>query len=353
MLCPPGYVCGDGTGLGQAYRTLCPLNYYCPTGTANNFIGSIAGDSINRRLSIQDANPYYEMIHVKYLGVNDVRIISTHNKRCFDGVDEDLALRYDTRWLSLTEGLNNPYISYLNKGDKFPYQNISVLTGRSDGKYYRPEVSKKAVSENLKCARDHKWDLINQAIYRKECNCTNFIRVVTAVYRLWMCTGSSSFDQLGLGAINPPYKGGRDYWFPDRTPKKSNQCVFSRDWDDNKLKLMNGSIEYDPLFPSIGVKSSGLLNLTDGVYLQRTWTESKLYPTYKSLKEDVEKEFDAEYNDLSNNVLSYYVDPTKRVRMDPYIFDLYWSIKYIEEFGRKLEDLIWLENGLNSYGNMV
>ena len=43
-LCPAGYVCNDGTGLGQMYQNICPANYYCPTGTVDYITGELAGD---------------------------------------------------------------------------------------------------------------------------------------------------------------------------------------------------------------------------------------------------------------------------------------------------------------------
>jgi hypothetical protein len=61
------------------------------------------------------------------------------------------------------------------------------------------------------CARDHKWRLIDQTIYRKECDCVNFFRVVIAVYRLWLCTFPSlpgfSLDNLGFGSVQKPFNG--------------------------------------------------------------------------------------------------------------------------------------------------
>ena len=42
-LCDNGYVCNDGTGLGEIHHTLCPVNYYCPTGTGDHTIGNMTG----------------------------------------------------------------------------------------------------------------------------------------------------------------------------------------------------------------------------------------------------------------------------------------------------------------------
>jgi hypothetical protein len=361
MLCPPGYVCGDGTGLGQAYRTLCPLNYFCPTGTADNFIGSLAGDSVIRNLSLTDADPYYDLSHVKYLGVNDVRIISQHDKRCFDGIDNDLNLRYDVKWSKVGENLNNPFIEYLNqvRHGSLPYQNISLYTGVDDGKYYRPSVYSSKKLENMLCGRDHKWDLVNQAIYRKECNCVNFFKVIIAVYRLWLCTGEN-LENLGLGSINSPYRGTRDYWFLRKPLEQSasgqyrHQCSFKALSNPNYVNLTHGAVFHDTTWPSIGIKSSGLLEFNSssfrGLQVQRTWTSVKHYSTFNQLKTDILQEFQTEYVEFMDSVDN---SNDKRTRMDPYIFDLYWAIKYVDEYGKKLEDLVWLTSGVDSQGDKV
>ena len=42
-----------------------------------------------------------------------------------------------------------------------------------------------------------------------------------------------------------------------------------------------------------------------------------------------------------------------RTAMDPYIFDLMNAIEYIDEFGQKLETLIWLVDGVDTTGEKV
>jgi len=114
MLCPAGYVCTDGVGLRQAYRTLCPDNYYCPTGTGDVYIGTIASDAISRGLTAQEADPYNEIYHIRYAGDDDIRVISSHDRRCFEGVDEDLKLRYITEWIPAgdMDRLENIFLSF-------------------------------------------------------------------------------------------------------------------------------------------------------------------------------------------------------------------------------------------------
>jgi hypothetical protein len=98
-LCPAGYICGDGTGLSQAFRTLCPQNYYCPTGTGDVLTGIMAGDAVNRNLSKFEANPYYDIRHVRYVATDDVRVLSTHDSNCLDAVDDHLSVRYEVYWI--------------------------------------------------------------------------------------------------------------------------------------------------------------------------------------------------------------------------------------------------------------
>lgn len=93
--------------------------------------------------------------------------------------------------------------------------------------------------------------------------------------------------------------------------------------------------------PSIGFNNTdGVLNVTGGVWLQYTWTESRLFDDYDVLKKLVKTEYTAELTDFQAG---------DRVAMDPYIFDLYNAVLLIEEYGEYLETLLWLEKGINPY----
>lgn len=188
--------------LGQAYRNVCPANYYCPTGTGDYLTGLVAGDAVNRRLNATMANPYLDESYIRYFANDDVRVISAHDKRCFSGIDTDLSLRYEVDWIPAEHDVVNPSLLYLYypKPDHTPYQNDSFVTGQDDGMYYRPVTTQVSILEDLNCGRDHKWRLVDQTIYRNECNCTNFFHVVIAVYRLWKCTGNGKLDNLGIFA---------------------------------------------------------------------------------------------------------------------------------------------------------
>jgi hypothetical protein len=178
------------------------------------------------------------------------------------------------------------------------------------------------------------------------------VKTVIAVYRFWRCTGLFTLENLGLASINPPYYGLRDYWFP-RKPQRNHMCIFPTVNTDSNgqyyVNLTHGAIYHDPTWPAIAINSSGLTNLTF-LELQYTWTDVRRYKSYEALKADVFSEFKKEYAELLASKLAMSTD---RVAMDPYIFDLYWATKLIEEFGMDLERLIWLTYGLDSNNNKV
>lgn len=60
--------------------------------------------------------------------------------------------------------------------------------------------------------------------------------------------------------------------------------------------------------------------------MQFTWTESRNFSTYASLKRDVENEYESEYEQRVSD---------DRDAMDPYVYDLYHAVRYVEEFGGK------------------
>eukprot|EP00981_Chlorochromonas_danica_P002026 scaffold413_cov176-Ochromonas_danica.AAC.22 len=343
-LCPPGYVCNDGTTLQNAYRTLCPVGYFCPTGTGDYYVGTMANDGANRDLNASIINPSLNKHHVVYLVNDDVRVMSDEEVTCLQGIDSDLRLRYQKEWLPEGEDLNNKYLLYLRSHvvGRLPYQNDPVLTGHDDGLYYRPKDINLAIKSDLTCARDGKWGLIQSVINRKECDCENFFYVVAAVYRLWKCHSDGELDDLGIAAISRPYYGGRDYWF-ERITRTSVMCVFPHG-NNSYFNLTHGYIPTNHSNPAIGhYNYPGLLNVTQGIELQLTWTVAKNYTAYSSLKTDVVTEYDSEYSALTST------SPT-RSNIDPYVFDLYNAIMLLEQYGEKLEQLIWLVTGVNATG---
>lgn len=83
-----------------------------------------------------------------------------------------------------------------------------------------------------------------------------------------------------------------------------------------------------PQVSSISEHSAGALglNTTVGLGVQFTWTESRNFSTYASLKKEVENEYENEYEQRVAG---------DRDSMDPYVYDLYQAVRYVEEFGGK------------------
>lgn len=79
---------------------------------------------------------------------------------------------------------------------------------------------------------------------------------------------------------------------------------------------------------SISEHSAGALSLntTVGLGVQFTWTDSRNFSTYASLKREVENEYESEYEARVAG---------DREAMDPYVYDLYQAVRYVEEFGGK------------------
>jgi hypothetical protein len=252
-LCPAGYSCGEGTGVGQARRNLCREDYFCPTGTVNEIIGYMAKDSITRNLTVEEADPFYNEINLKYLGNDDIRALSDHDMKCFGGIDQDLYSRFQTVWEPVNDfnqppsqypfadtyrnfSSKNPTVKYLNRPRPgfLPFQDEYSVTGYecnedgvlpyneenvmahllpfgwnstdipagkdwtwlmtevefNDRCYYRPSIRQGSLEADSKCGRDHYWRLVDQAINRRECDCVSQVVVVMAVYRFWRCTSS-------------------------------------------------------------------------------------------------------------------------------------------------------------------
>lgn len=66
------------------------------------------------------------------------------------------------------------------------------------------------------------------------------------------------------------------------------------------------------------------LNTSVGLGVQFTWTESREFATYARLKLEVENEYESEYDERITGT---------RDAMDPYVYDLYQAVRYVEEFG--------------------
>jgi hypothetical protein len=338
-ICPASFYCGNGIGLGQAYRNACPLGYYCPTGTGDYLIGLLAGDAVNRGLNDTIANPYTGEEFVRFVGTDDVRVISAHDHRCNLGIDTAISLRYEVDWVRPDEDLVNPSLLYLRNpvAGHVPYQIDPVLTSTNDGLPYRSIATQATIKHNQLCARDHKWRLIDQTIARKECDCLQFFYTMITIYRLWKCTGNGILDDLGIGSIQPPYNGGRDYWF-SRYNFNQTICKFE---DTMNINTTHGAIPFSESWPAVSLSNpTRALDLTDGITLQYTWTITRHFYTYNELKVAVEAEYDDEYEELTLS---------KRSNLDPFIFDLKKAIEKVEEYGDRLTELVWITSNSTLY----
>jgi len=347
-LCPAGYICADGTTRGQANLYPCPLNFFCPTGTANPLIGAIASDALNRNLNADLVNPFLNEQNVYYLNSNDVRLLSDHDLRCLLGVDADFEQRYKTQWFGkYSHPPANIYTDYLRNGTgPHPYVQNKNITGTNESS--RPSILSWATEQALTCARDHKWRHVNLTIHRMECDCVTQFSVIIAVYRLWKCTDNGTLFDLGLAAIetdllnNNPI-GGRNFWFPQRQNRTYVQCIFP---NSNQINMTAGSLaSLNSTKPSILPNSNGkpntVLDLSNGLNVQFTWLSQQLFTSYQDLKEQVVTEYASELGQLKAGTST---------KMDPFIFDLYAAVSYIEEFGEYLEKLIWIEENPSTNG---
>lgn len=185
--CPLGFECGVGTGAGQATRAACPVGYFCPTGTSSAFNGIVSSDAWNRQLSRDEADPFRQVIMVKVMP--DQRVpthVTLHDQMCFNGINEKLNVEEE------------PFINA---------EGARTLV-KSSTKY------------DLRCARDHKWRTVIDAMSRRECFCNEQIQLAHEMWRLWKCTHAPnqmcSFElpDLSLWERFPTLRGSQ--WVLDR-----------------------------------------------------------------------------------------------------------------------------------------
>lgn len=382
------------------------------------------------------------MVHISD---DDVRIMSAHDARCIYGGDIELGLRYRTRYQNAAFPSNNPSVAFLNvfRQDQYngdhPFRPITTLG--SDGVEYipkycneslnytqenvyselginideineesfkqrckvRPSVVQRATEYNLKCGRDNKWRLVQDAVNRRECDCLTQTIVTLAVYRLWKCkakgtnireefwyNSSSALDDLGLGtvdAMSHDYSqvivkdgeapladdvnmGGRDFWFyRGHLPlKKLNESLIGTSYDDTcsypdatkyKYLLFNKTDEYG----EIELFNASHGSLDTSTYLS-DWSrqastgspivdDSKTQYLYDGInfrvtwdpKKDLTKIFTT-YSELKSYVELEIVNQRMRPEksyLDPYIYDLWRAIRLVEEYGEALPYFVNIE----------
>lgn len=249
-LCPATKFCAEGTAESQKEQSMCPAGYFCPTGTTNPYLGYIADDAMRRRLARDEADPFLGLSFTKYIADGDIRIVSAHDMRCFNGIDDDLEAIFHQ------------------------------VTRPSD---QRLVVVNRAVKHDLKCARDHKWRHVELAIRRNDCDCVSQIRVVQHVFQLWQCTATPSTADPTI--FDPNIYGWKAVHLAKRV------CRF------NSTESVGGG---------------GIIDLSQqinasGVTFQLTWTHSTSVRSYDALKALVVTQYQAQVDQVPSTLTT--VDP--------------------------------------------
>ncbi|GLE05146.1 hypothetical protein PINS_up014134 [Pythium insidiosum] len=268
-LCPASKYCPEGTAESQKERNVCPVGYFCPTGTMNPYTGAVANDGLRRRLSLEEVDPFRDMTFSKYLTDGDLRLVSAHDMRCFNGINDDLEQIFSLR--------------------KRTTDNATIIRNR-------------AIEHDERCARDHKWRMVDLAIRRNECDCVAQAYVVQRVFWLWKCTV-------------PPSKASPTVFDPNRFGWKevhnsNKQCVFA----DASMQR---------------VDIAAMIQVNGGVSFQTAWTESNVFPSYSKLRAFVV----AAYKEQVDAI------PSSRLAVDPYLYDLNHAIEMVDAFGDETPSL--------------
>ena len=214
-----------------------------------------------------------------------------------------------------------------------------------DGKERLPSAIMEAVEFEKICARDDKSYYVKEAMRRKECDCHSQFFTLATVYRFWKCTSQLPLDDLGLADASIPSLGSgkRDFWYPDSRVHfdehlaiemdpsmqsyglnygEGQTCIFSDSTD--RISLVEGRIPYE---------SDEHVDYSGGVSLQFTSANFTAFGTYSDLKGQVREEYAQEHEQLQTG---------SRSSIDPFVYDLHTSIQLIEQFGQKLEHLVYL-----------
>jgi hypothetical protein len=385
-LCPENFFCPTGTG-----------NPYIGS-IANDAINrGISADLSNPNLGMINLK-YLGDDDVRVIGDHESRCFSgvdselmRRSDKNWRAVGQDLNNPHLT-FLRELKDVNE----YQNSTFLPPYNTESSeeIEGKPDGAY-RPYIVNRAVKNALTCSRDNKWKLTEDSIAGKECDCIQQMLVVASVYRLWKCSATKEMDDLGLASVNSAYtagnmqvsdpfgnnfKGGRDFWFDRYHLSKEFALAMDEtlegkglkwsvddghvcEWDlrvpgDNGLfGLKHGKIPvhgdtsryYDPPIKNSFPFDNFLYNETSNkVYLdlagqqvgftvQFTWMSTVTFSNYQELKDAVHLEYVSELD-----AMSYKPNGLRnREDIDPYIYDLNYAVRLVEEFGDRLPEIVY------------
>ena len=338
QLCPAGLVCGSDD-LGQPSQSICPEDHWCPTGTADPSIGSLANDGLLRLVGFGHGSPNTHHINLQYLGGDAFDLLDAHDNECATAVLPSLEERFHVKLRNQT---NRNHLEYLSGQSEL---NITV---------------NEDVQFKEQCSRDNKSALVRDAVRRRECKCHSQFLTLASVYRWWKCTSNIPLADVGLGdvVVPPPgSKGKRDFWYPHSRIHKNlesavqtdpaievfglqfgegNVCKFS---DSNQvLTLTEGKLPDEESLPAISAlhrHPTGYLDIGEheGFPIRFTSEQNQVFGSYAELKSKVRAEFNSEQEQI---------EAGSRSNIDPFIFDLHHSILLIEQFGQRLEQLVYM-----------
>jgi hypothetical protein len=330
-LCKEGHYCGMDN-ISRPRNGICPENHWCPTGTSDPFIGSLANDGLLRLLHNTRTTPATSL---QYQGGDTFVLLGDHDDGCNAATRPSLETRF---MLEVHNHTNVNYVKYLSDHRK---SQIAL---------------NKATTLKEQCARDHKTTLLRDAMRRKECNCHAHFFTLASVYRFWKCTSNSPLEDLGMGdaTMSPSGRGMRDFWHPHSRIHKlgvvndpamevfglqygeGSECKFTD--SDDALSLIEGRLADEDELPNVSAlqkHSSGYLEIStiDEFAVRFTSAKIRTFESYTKLKDDVRAEYNFEREQIASG---------SRSNIDPHIFNLYNSLKLIEQFGQKLERFVYM-----------
>ncbi len=321
-LCREGYFC-KSDGYDRRRHEVCPEGFWCPSGTSNPHIGSLANDGLLRLLhNFRESR----ITHLRYRGGDTFDLLNDHSNGCDGATRSSLETRFQS---VMQEYTNLNHLQYLADQNKLP---IAV---------------NEAAQLKEQCARDNKSGFIRDSMRRNECNCHSQFLTLASVYRLWKCTSNSQLDDLGLGDAVVPLtgSGNRDFWHPNSRIhmdfgstelSREKNCVFNDSIDT--LTLTEGRLPDENELPNISTLPkhySNYLDLRriDGFQTRISNARSKSFDSYEMLKHEINAEFSLQSKQISIGI---------RSNIDSHTFDVYQSTRLIEQFGQRLESLIYL-----------
>jgi len=339
QLCPAGMTCGHDE-FGQPNQSVCPENHWCPTGTADASIGSLANDSLLRLLNFGSSRDTSPRINLQYQGGDSFALLNDHDDLCTRANFPSLETRFD---IELQNQTNINYLEYLADKSVLP---ITI----NEGTQYKEQ-----------CARDNKSAFVQDAMRRRECKCHSQFLTLTSVYRFWKCTSSSPLDDLGLGDVSVPPSSGRgkrDFWYPHSRIHRDLESavatdpsmeVFGLQYGEGSvctfphshkvLSLTEGRLPNEeelPIISTLQKHPSGYLDLDNGLFSVRfTSITNRSFDTYEDLKSEVRAEYNSERHQVATG---------NRSNIDPFVFDLHTSINLIEQFGQRLEEIVYMND---------